>query len=59
MTDRRDEPSWANDPDGNQIPDITTSPGTIPQTPLRGRAPSRRQARRDAEEPGAPDGSAT
>ena len=39
-----DKPSFANDTDGQQAPSIETTPGTIPQTPLPGRAPSRPEA---------------
>ncbi len=42
----RDEPTYANDPDGLPAPSTETTPGTIPQTPLPGRAPSRPQAER-------------
>ena len=44
MARERDDPTFANDVDGQQIPSIETSPGTIPQTPLSGKAPSRREA---------------
>lgn len=49
MTGDHDEPTFANDVDGSPTPDITTTPGVIPQTPIPGQAPSREQARRDAE----------
>lgn len=39
-----DKPTFANDTDGLQAPSIETTPGTIPQTPLPGRAPSRPEA---------------
>ena len=40
----RSKPTFANDTDGLQAPSIETTPGTIPQTPLPGRAPSRPDA---------------
>lgn len=43
-----DKPSFANDTDGQQAPSIETTPGTIPQTPLPGRAPSRPEAATDS-----------
>jgi len=49
MGREHDEPTFANDVDGQQIPSIETTPGTIPQTPLPGRAPSRPQADKAAE----------
>jgi hypothetical protein len=49
MARDRDEPSFANDVDGQQIPSIETTPGTIPQTPLPDTAPSRAQS--DRKEP--------
>ncbi|WP_207477110.1 hypothetical protein [Arenibaculum pallidiluteum] len=52
MAGTRDKPTFANDPDGNQIPDIATSPGIIPQAPLPEKAPSRPQAERPAPESG-------
>ena len=50
MGREHDDPAFANDEDGQQIPSIETTPGTIPQTPLPGRAPSRPQASPPAEE---------
>lgn len=44
MSREHGEPTFANDKDGQQIPSIETTPGTIPQTPLPGKAPSRPQA---------------
>ncbi|WP_448204066.1 hypothetical protein [Azospirillum sp. sgz302134] len=44
-----DTPTFANDRDGLQAPSIETTPGTIPQTPLPGRAPSRPEAKRNSE----------
>ncbi|WP_448189021.1 hypothetical protein [Azospirillum sp. sgz301742] len=49
MARERDNPKFANDVDGQQIPSIETTPGTIPQTPLPGKAPSRPQADRPPE----------
>jgi hypothetical protein len=40
----KDAPSFANDLDGQRMPDISNSPGVIPQEPLPDRAPSREQA---------------
>ncbi len=51
MSRRRDAPTFANDVDGQQIPSIETTPGTIPQTPLPGKAPSRPEASRKAGRP--------
>lgn len=45
----RDKPTFANDLDGSQAPSIETTPGTIPQTPLPGRAPSRPEADGNSE----------
>ena len=45
----RDKPTFANDLDGLQAPSIETTPGTIPQTPLPGRAPSRPEADSNSE----------
>lgn len=56
MTRDRDEPSFANDVDGQQIPSIETTPGTIPQTPLPEKAPSRPQSRRKSGVPPDTDG---
>ncbi|MBP2293052.1 hypothetical protein [Azospirillum rugosum] len=45
MTEKdADKPAFANDTDGLQAPSIETTPSTIPQTPLPGRAPSRPEA---------------
>ncbi len=44
-----DKPTFANDTDGLQAPSIETTPGTIPQTPLPGRAPSRPEAGSDSK----------
>lgn len=55
MNRDHDSPTFANDTDGQQIPSTETTPGTIPQTPLPGRAPSRPQADRD-EDARRPDG---
>jgi len=49
MARERDEPKFANDVDGQQIPSIETTPGTIPQTPKPGKAPSRAQAEEKAK----------
>lgn len=46
MSRENDEPTFANDVDGPQVPSIETTPGTIPQTPLPGKAPTRPQADR-------------
>ncbi|PWC38927.1 hypothetical protein [Azospirillum sp. TSO22-1] len=49
MSREQNQPTFANDTDGQQIPSIETTPGTIPQTPLPGKAPSRPQANRPHE----------
>ena len=49
MSRDHDEPKPSNDIDGQQIPSIETTPGTNPQTPLPGKAPSRPQADRPQE----------
>ncbi len=49
MPGDHEPPTFANDVDGLPTPDITTTPGVIPQTPIPGKAPSREQAKQDAE----------
>lgn len=49
MGRERDDPTFANDTDGPRVPSIETTPGTIPQTPLPGKAPSRPEADRPSE----------
>jgi hypothetical protein len=43
----RDNPSFANDTDTPETPSIETSPGILPQEPIAGEAPSRKQASRE------------
>ncbi|WP_431860794.1 hypothetical protein [Azospirillum sp.] len=54
MSREQDRPTFANDTDGQQTPSTETTPGTIPQTPLPGKAPSRPQA--DRPQDGRDDG---